>query len=123
MKIQDFRNLSLNENLREKLNKIILEMDEDDLEKTYIRCQALLEFINIFLLEKKLNIKMQDYNITRICNEYKKIDEELFNQMISINSKYNTVFENGIRVEDIEYLLSKIDYIYGVMVKKYGDII
>lgn len=123
MKIEEFKNLYSNDNLNEKVNKIIKEMNKDNLEKTFSRCQALLEFINVFFIEKYKNIKLEDYNITRIIRVYQKIDENLFEQMISINDTYNTVFENEIREEDVEYLLSKIDYIYGYIKEKYGDIV
>jgi hypothetical protein len=84
--------------------------------------RVLLEYINAIYLIGTFKIEMPDYNIIRIISEYAKIDEHIFNQMTAINALYERVDENGINEIDLEYLLLKIDEIYGYIKNKYGDI-
>lgn len=119
MEIKYFENLIQNKKLKEKLELIL---KSNDTEKKYTMARVLLEYINAIYLIGTFKIEMPDYNIVRIMNEYAKIDEEIFNQMTAINALYENVDENGVTEVDIEYLLLKIDEIYGYIKNKYGDI-
>ena len=55
-------------------------------------------------------------------NEYKEIDDNLYNQIMAINDLYNRIDEDEVEEYHIEYLLSKVDYIYGYIKEKYGEI-
>lgn len=122
MEIQDFKNIISNNNLKDKLEKILKTLNKDSNHKIYTKCQAFLEYINICLLSNFFNIFLSDYNIMNIIKEYKTKDTELFEQMVSINSLYN-IIDNDTTYEDIYELLLRIDYIYGYIEKKYGKII
>ena len=104
MDLKNFENLIQNKKLKEKLEL----------------ARVLLEYINAIYLIGTFKIEMPDYNIIRIISEYAKIDEHIFNQMTAINALYERVDENGINEIDLEYLLLKIDEIYGYIKNKYG---
>lgn len=118
MEIKYFENLIQNPKLKEKLETIV---KTTNIENKYRMSQMLLEYINATYLTKKLEIKMEDYSILRIMNEYSKIDENLFEQMTAINAIYEEADEKGVIEEDIEYILLKTDYIYGYLKNKYGE--
>ncbi len=119
MDLKNFENLIQNKKLKEKLELIL---KSNDIEKKYTMARVLLEYINAIYLIGTFKIEMPDYNIIRIISEYAKIDEHIFNQMTAINALYERVDENGINEIDLEYLLLKIDEIYGYIKNKYGDI-
>lgn len=119
MYLKKFENLIQNKKLKEKLELIL---KSNDIEKKYTMARVLLEYINAIYLIGTFKIEMPDYNIIRIINEYAKIDEHIFDQMTAINALYERVDENGINEIDLEYLLLKIDEIYGYIKNKYGDI-
>lgn len=119
MEIKYFENIIQSKRLKEKLEKIL---ESNNIENQYRMSQILLEYINATYLTQKLKRKMEDYSILRIMNEYAQIDENLFNQMTAINALYEEADEGKVIEEDIEYLLLKIDYIYGYLKNKYGEI-
>lgn len=112
----NFQNIMKNNELNNKIQKII---SEKNYEKAYIECQICLEKINIDLLVNKMKIEMTDYDIARIIQEYAKIDKELYEQMISVNGMYNMVDQLEKHEEDVEYILAKIDDIYGYILEQY----
>lgn len=119
MKLEDFENLNQNDKLKVKVEQLL---KVKDFEKQYRMCQVILEYINVYFLTQKLKIEMEDFNIMRILKEYQKIDEELFNQMVKINALYDMFDEDGVNEDDVEELLYDIDYIYGIVRNKHGDI-
>ena len=110
-----------NEKLKEKVEKILKENKND--EKTYVRCAALLEYINVRLLRDHLKVKLPDFDIVRIMKEYNKHDKKLFELMVGINGEYNTVDLNNLDEDYIINFLNDIDFIYGYILEKYGDVI
>lgn len=121
MDMLNLENIIKNTLLKEKL-EIILNNRTDN-KKEYMACVTLLEFINIKLLRDHLKIEMPDYNIIRIIEKYANVDEALFNFMLGINDTYNTIDMNNIEDDDVESLLYDIDFMYGHILEKYGDII
>lgn len=119
MEIKDFENLNQNEKLKNRINKIL---NLKDVEKQYRSVQVVLEYINANFLTQTRKINMKNYRIINIINEYEKIDQNLFNTMLEINDLYEEWDEIGVDEDDIEYLLGKTDYIYGIIKNKYGDI-
>ena len=117
----EIEHLYKNEYLKEKLNKILSENKND--EKTYIRCAALLEYINVKFLRDHLKRNLPDFGIVRIMNEYKKIDKNLLNLMVGVNSDYDTVDLKNLKEDDIINLIYNIDFIYGYILEKYGNVI
>ncbi len=120
IKKEDLKNIEENNVLNEKLNNIF---EDSKIESKYEKCKIMLEYININFILNKLKTKLEDYNILKIIETYRKFDDNLFNQMKSINSLYNIVDERALEEEDIEYLLIKTNSIYGYMKEKYGEVI
>ena len=124
MDIKTLNNINKNSYLTEKVEKILKDLEDiknHDIRKIYKDCQILLEFINAFLLAQKFNIKIQKYDMIKIIDEYINIDPNLLKEMTAIVGENNMI--KDITVNDVEYLLYKIDYIYGYMQEKYGIII
>ena len=119
MNVDDLKTLKQNSKLKERIEQII---SVPDLEKKYRMSQIILEYINVAFLTRNMKIEMEDYNIIRISEKYREIDENLFNEMLIINSLYNTLDQDGVNEDDIEYLLFKIDKIYEMIKTKYGEL-
>jgi len=115
------KNIIKNKFLEDKVAIILKE--KNDNKKVYIGCITLLEYINVKLLQEHFKIKLPDYDIVRIINEYSKLDENLFDFMISVNSEYNTIDFENIQDYHIKYFLYDIDFIYGYILEEYGDIV
>ena len=110
------KNICSDSKLAEKVDLILTN---GNIYKQYNMCQEMLEYINVSLICTKLKRELPDYNIINIMLEYKKFDENLYNQTMAINSTYNDIDEREVEEDDIEFLLLKIDYIYGYMKEKY----
>lgn len=117
----ELKYLIKNKYLKEKVETILKEKNNN--KNAYIGCMALLEYINVKLLKDYMKVDMPDYNIVRIMTEYSKVDQKLFDLMVDINGEYNTIDLENIEDEDIESLLYDIDFIYGYILEKYGDIV
>ena len=110
-------NIRKNASLSEKIDRIL---SEDNIENQYVMCQAIIEYINVKFLTSRLGKTLPDYNILTIMIEYEKIDEELYDQILSINDRYHWLDStHELDKQDIEYLLLKADYIYGYILKNY----
>lgn len=120
IKLEDLENMAKNQYLKSKLETLL--SIENDLEKQYRMAQAILEYINVYYITVVSKRKLEDYNIMKIIDNYATLDEEIFDQMVAINSLYNQIDQKEYDKEDIEYLLLKIDYIYELLKNKYGEI-
>lgn len=108
--------------LSKMLDKVEDCIKENKLKEAYAKAAALLEYINIVVLIKQFKIKVENTNIANIIKLYSDYDRELFIQMISINAEYNEVDINNPDIDDIDFLLLKIDYIVEYVTGKYGRI-
>lgn len=120
IKLEYLENMAKNQYLKSKLETLL--NIQNDLEKQYRMAQAILEYINVYYITIVLKRKLEDYNIMKIIDNYATLDEEIFDQMVAINSLYNQIDQKEYDKEDIEYLLLKIDYIYELLKNKYGEI-
>lgn len=121
MDIINFENLIKSNFLKEKIE--VLLKSEGSNEKKYLALVTLLEYINLKLLKEHLNVEMPDSNIVRIIAKYGKLDEKLYNLMLGINDQYNEVNLNDVKDDDVEDLLYDIDFMYGYILEKYGNIL
>lgn len=121
MDIINFENLIKSNFLKEKIE--VLLKSEGSNEKKYLALVTLLEYINLKLLKEHLNVEMPDSNIVRIIAKYGKLDEKLYNLMLGINDQYNEVNLNDVKDDDLEDLLYDIDFMYGYILEKYGNIL
>lgn len=119
--IENFKYLLSSQNLKTKLEKIYKTFEKESDFNIYAKCQAYLEYINISFLANNFKIYLSNSNIMNIIQEYMKIDERLCNEMLSINTIYEEFADNP-DLDDIEYLLFRINNIYGYMIEKYKGI-
>ena len=120
MEIQ-LKNIIKNKFLKDKVDIILKE--KNDNKKAYIGCIALLEYINVKVLQEHFKIKLPDYDIARIMVEYLKVDGFLFDFMADVNSEYNIIDFENISDFDVKYFLYDIDLMYGYILDEYGDIV
>ena len=121
MDMKNLNNINKSAYLTEKVGKIIKDLEsikDYEIQDLYKDCQVLLDFINAFLLAQKFNIKIENYDMVKIINEYVNIDQNLLEEMTTIVGENNTI--ENITVKDVEFLINKIDHIYGYMQEKYG---
>ena len=123
MKLKNLESLYKNRKLKEKLEQIQILIDDNKNKEAYFKLAAILEYINVKLLTKKLGEKLLNYNIEEIIKKYYNKDEFLFKKMQSVNGMYNFVSGKEINVQDVVSLGITIDYIYEYMIEKYGEFI
>ena len=123
MELKNLESLYKNKKLKEKLEQIQILIDDNKNKEAYFKLAAILEYINVKLLTKKLGEKLLNYNIEEIIKKYYNKDEFLFKKMQSVNGMYNFVSEKEINVQDVVSLGITIDYLYEYMIEKYGEFI
>ena len=123
MELKNLESLYKNKKLKEKLEQIQILIDDNKNKEAYFKLAAILEYINVKLLTKKLGEKLLNYNIEEIIKKYYNKDEFLFKKMQSVNGMYNFVSGKEINVQDVVSLGKTIDYIYEYMIEKYGEFI
>ncbi len=123
MELKNLESLYKNKKLKEKLEQIQILIDDNKNKEAYFKLAAILEYINVKLLTKKLGEKLLNYNIEEIIKKYYNKDEFLFKKMQSVNGMYNFVSGKEINVQDVVSLGITIDYIYEYMIEKYGEFI
>lgn len=123
MELKNLESLYKNKKLKEKLEQIQILIDDNKNKEAYFKLAAILEYINVKLLTKKLGEKLLNYNIEEIIKKYYNKDEFLFKKMQSVNGMYNLVSGKEINVQDVVSLGITIDYIYEYMIEKYGEFI
>lgn len=116
--INEFKNLLCSTNLKTKFKKIYRTFEKEDTFNIYIKCRAFLEYINISFLANNFKIYLNNSNIMNIIYEYNKIDKRLCHEMISINAIYEQFADNP-DIDDIDYLLCRINNIYRYMMYNY----
>lgn len=126
IEITELENILKNEYLKTKIEKIINDLQDSNInnnDKLYKSAQTLLEYINVKLLTQHLNINLPNYDIIKITEEYRKLDDNLFEEMVSVNGEYNIINPYEISDNDIIVLLFHLDAIYGYILEKYGNVI
>lgn len=123
MELKNLESLYKNKKLKEKLEQIQILIDDNKNKEAYFKLAAILEYMNVKLLTKKLGEKLLNYNIEEIIKKYYNKDEFLFKKMQSVNGMYNFVSGKEINVQDVVSLGITIDYIYEYMIEKYGEFI
>lgn len=125
--IQEVRRMQDNnilkyDKLKEMLDKVYEYMERKEYKEAYYKAAALIEYININILIKKFNIKLEDSSITNIAKEYSKKDDVLFKETISLIGEYNMVDMDRVDMSDVEYLVSEADYITKYVTENYGKL-
>lgn len=108
--------------LKKMLNKVKEYIEKKEYKEAYFKAASLIEYININVLIRKFNVRLEDTSITNIIKEYAKKDETLYEIMIGINSEYTTIDIDKVDLPDIKYLIEEADYITEYVTEKYGNL-
>ena len=109
--------------LKKMLNKVKEYIEKKEYKEAYFKAASLIEYININVLIRKFNVRLEDTSITNIIKEYEKKDETLYEIMIGINAEYNAIDIDKVDLSDIEYLVEEADYITEYVTEKYGNLL
>ena len=121
MIISECNTLLKDDFLRDKTEKILKKIEEDDIETAYKTAQLLINYINMDFLEKKYNIiKLEDSQMLNILKIYLTREEELFRKNNRINNIYINVSERKPWKEDVIGLLYDAEDICRYKKEKYG---
>lgn len=107
---------------KKMLDKIYEYIEKNEYKEAYYKAAALIEFININILMRKFNVKLEDSSVSNIMKEYSKRDEVLFGVMTGLIREYSTIDIDSIEMSDVEYLVSEADYILKYATEKYGNL-
>ena len=104
--MNEYKFLMNNEFTKDKLEKILKKIEENDLETAYKTIQLLINYINLNFLEKKYNIiKLKDSQMLKIMQIYYEKEQNLYEKNKSINDEYISASEEGIYKENLLDLL------------------
>lgn len=119
--INEFKVMVENEFLKDKLEKILKELESGNFEIAYKSTQLLINYINMDFLEKKYNIvKLKDSQMRNIVRLYFEREENLYRKNMNINSMYIDIAEREIYKNDVISLLYKAEEICQYKKEKYG---
>ena len=117
---QTFDNILKVQKLNNAMQSIQNYKDKRNYKAAYYKAAAMLEFINANLVMRKFKINIDDTDIIKFIEIYNEKDKILSKKMISINGEYNSIDNNEITEEDLNYLLFKIDEIIEYIINEYG---
>lgn len=125
LKLEELDNVQQNEYIKEKCKIILDEFNSENKNnsKIYQRAQALLEFINVKILTKYFKINLPDFDIIRLSEEFRRFDQNIFEELVSVNYEYNTIDFNDIKDLDVITLMYHIDSIMKIVLEKYPKIL
>lgn len=88
----------------------------------YKATAALIELVNILLLEKVYNEKVESSNIINLIKMLDKKEEEIEKILTEINGEYNLIDYENATENDVEFLVGYLDEIVKIILEKYGNI-
>lgn len=95
-----------NEFTRDKLEKILKKIEENDLETSYKTIQLLINYINLNFIKKIYNVvNLKDTQMLKIMQIYYQKEPKLYEKNKSINNLYINISERDVYKEDIIELL------------------
>ena len=115
-------NIMMYDKLKNMLNKVDICIEKKEYKEAYFKAAALVEYININVIIRKFNVKLEDTSITNVIKEYTKKDKTLCEIMMGINTEYSTINMENVSLTDIEYLIEEADYMVKYVTEKYGDL-
>lgn len=88
----------------------------------YKATAALIELVNIVLLEKVYNEKVESSNIINLIRIFETKEKNIANILIEINGEYNLINYEKVGKIDVEFLVGHLDDIVGDILEKHGNI-
>ncbi len=122
VRIEELENIVKHDKTRAKAEEILKDFHSHANEDIYMKAQALLEWINVQILTKHFKIELPDFDMIRIAEAYRKVDMDLFNEMVSVNGEYNAVDMQNVLDADVAILFCHIDTLVQFVLEKCPEI-
>lgn len=116
------KNISKISFLNNKIQTIDNLMKNKNYKEAYKATAALVELVNVLLLEKVYNEKVETSNIINLIKILEDKEKDIANILIEINGEYNIINYEKVRKVDVEFLVGYLDDIVGNILENYGNI-
>lgn len=116
------KNISKISFLNNKIETIDNLMKNKNYKEAYKATAALVELINVLLLEKVYNEKVETSNIINLIKILEDKEKDIANILIEINGEYNIINYEKVRKVDVEFLIGYLDDIVGNILENHGNI-
>lgn len=108
--------------LNNKIETIDNLMKNKNYKEAYKATAALVELVNVLLLEKVYNEKVETSNIINLIKILENKEKDIANILIEINGEYNIINYEKVRKVDVEFLIGYLDDIVGNILENHGNI-
>lgn len=116
------KNISKISFLNNKIQTIDNLMKNKNYKEAYKATAALVELVNVLLLEKVYNEKVETSNIINLIKILENKEKDIANILIEINGEYNIINYEKVRKVDVEFLIGYLDDIVGNILENHGNI-
>lgn len=116
------KNISKISFLNNKIQTIDNLMKNKNYKEAYKATAALVELVNVLLLEKVYNEKVESSNIINLIKILEEKEKNIVNILIEINGEYNLINYEKVRKIDVEFLVGYLDDIVGNILENHGNI-
>lgn len=116
------KNISKISFLNNKIQTIDNLMKNKNYKEAYKATAALVELVNVLLLEKVYNEKVETSNIINLIKILEDKEKDIANILIEINGEYNIINYEKVRKVDVEFLIGYLDDIVGNILENHGNI-
>lgn len=108
--------------LNNKIETIDNLMKNKNYKEAYKATAALVELVNVLLLEKVYNEKVETSNIINLIKILENKEKDIANILVEINGEYNIINYEKVRKVDVEFLIGYLDDIVGNILENHGNI-
>lgn len=122
MKSVMIKNISKISFLNSKIETIDNLIKNKNCKDAYKATAALVELVNVVLLEKIYNENVESSNIINLIKILESKEKDIAKILIEINGEYNLINYERAKRRDVEFLVGYLDDIVGIIIEKYGDI-
>lgn len=116
------KNISKISFLNNKIQTIDNLMKNKNYKEAYKATAALIELVNVVLLEKVYNEKVESSNIINLIKILEEKEKNIAKILIEINGEYNIINYEKVRKVDVEFLIGYLDDIVGNILENHGNI-
>lgn len=108
--------------LNNKIETIDNLMKNKNYKEAYKATAALVELVNVLLLEKVYNEKVETSNIINLIKILESKEKDISGILTEINGEYNLINYEKVKRRDVEFLIGYLDDIVGIIIEKHGNI-
>ncbi len=122
MKSVMIKNISKISFLNGKIETIDNLISSGSYKDAYKAAAALVELVNVVLLEKVYNEKVESSNIINLIKILESKEKDISGILTEINGEYNLINYEKVKRRDVEFLIGYLDDIVGIIIEKHGNI-